>query len=226
MKRALLVLVMLWGCDQNWAQVGDDEPAPGAPDCLSDPELLGELCDVEPDVRLEDAEPLWTAVKHGAQGGETLHTATGVRSWWEYDYYCTVSYCPGFMWSQAWPPREYGSAFYVANNTNRWWHIRQIYVRYQWGGMKTWDLYPDDTLGLCDGQFSWCIALGNLGRGQGISRSGWVDVSDKNMWVPPYSYSPAWQLWVRVQPGVLDTGGMPKEGVQLDGDRVRYVDGP
>lgn len=44
----IIAAIVLQGCDQNWAQAGEDDPAPGAPDCSREecPDELPEERDV------------------------------------------------------------------------------------------------------------------------------------------------------------------------------------
>jgi hypothetical protein len=102
------------GCaDQNWAQAGQKGPAPGAPDCTP------ELCPEEEEEERDDSND-----KHGTQGANTLHQATGTQSWFEAVWDCpNASYCAGWTWPQAFPPKEYGSAYYSPSWT-MWVQLR------------------------------------------------------------------------------------------------------
>lgn len=217
---AVVLLIVLTACDPT-------DPAPMAPDCYTDPSLCEDEADAscggDESEAVEAAEA--DSEKHGAQGANTLHAGTGTMAWFDAVWDCPSStWCVGYTFPQGYPPKEYGSAFFAVNSSSRWQQIKQIYVSFSWTGLGSWDLLPEDTVGLCNESGSWCVQVSNLGRGTGV-RGGWVDVTSANLWIPPGSWSPAWQVWFRIRPGVLDTGSLPKIRVSLSATSFRYTDG-
>lgn len=199
MRQTLLILLMLiglMGCDQNWAQIGDDGPAPGAPDCELDDD--GYCVDADAGLPADhdgsnDKHPgihtSYAFSTYGAPGtaGESAWCGAGADSapcWWK--------------WT------EYGQRTLFYNSTGS----NNVPPKYWWFDRITWRVCAPgingantaNTIQMCREGF--CADLTNQwSSNSGGCRSGTATTAHLGSWaIPPFSLRHI-DLFVNLQEG-------------------------